>query len=142
MTRTSEAAEPLPTIWRASDELWEKVEPVLAELDPPAATGRPRVNQRAALDAVIYRMRSGCQWNVLPAEYPDDSSVHRTFQRWVARGVLPRLWAVLVEGCDELGGVDWQWQSADCCLGKARHGGTKSAPIRPTGPRTAPSGAC
>jgi putative transposase len=141
MAHISEAAEPLPTIWRASDELWSKVEAVLAELDPPAATGRPRVDQRRALDAVIYRMRTGCQWNQLPGEYPDDSSVHRAFQRWVKLGVLPRVWAVLVEDCEELGGVDWQWQSADCCLGKARHGGTRSAPTRRTGPRTAPSGA-
>jgi putative transposase len=142
MARTSEAAEPLPTIWHASDELWARVEPVLAELDPPAATGRPRIDPRGAFDAVIYRGRTGCQWNALPDQYPDDASVHRTFQRWVDRGVLARLWAALVEDCEELGGVDWQWQSADCCLGKARHGGTRSAPTRPTGPRTAPSGAC
>lgn len=53
--------KPLPTIWRVPDELWEIIEPILAEHDPPKSTGRPRVDQRAALDAVIFRMRSGCQ---------------------------------------------------------------------------------
>ena len=71
-------------------------------------------------------MRSGCQWNALPEEYGDDSSVHRTLQRWVKRGVLSKLWALLVRECEELGGVDWRWQSADCALGKARFGGMTS----------------
>jgi len=142
MARKKKERPPLPTIWHAGDELWAEVEHVLAEYDPPANYGPDRVDQRAAFDGVIYRMRSGVQWNHLPAEYGDDSSVHRTFQRWVKRGVLARLWALLVKDCEELGGVDWQWQSADCALGKARHGGIKWEPTRPTGPRTAPSVAC
>ena len=36
-------------------------------------------------------MRSGCRWNHLPKEYPDDSSVHRTYQRWQRLGVLDRI---------------------------------------------------
>ena len=71
----------LPTIWRVPDELWEKIEPVIAEHDPPKHTGRRRIGARAALDAIIYRLRTGCQWNQLPKEFPDDSSVHRTFSR-------------------------------------------------------------
>jgi putative transposase len=125
MGRRRKQVKPLPTIWRVPDALWEKVEPVLAELDPPKATGRPRIDARAALDAIIYRMRTGCQWNQLPKEFPDDSSVHRTFQRWQQRGVLARLWQVLVEDGDQLGGVDWQWQAADGAMGKARFGGTR-----------------
>lgn len=142
MARPRKEREPLPTIWHADDALWAKVEGVLAECDPPARFGPDRVDQRRAFDGVIYRMRGGVQWNRLPQEYGDDSSVHRTFQRWVRRGVLARLWAVLVDACDELRGVDWQWQSFDCALGKARHGGIRSARTRPTGRRTAPSAAC
>ena len=140
--RKKQAAEPLPTIWNADDRLWKEVEAVLTELDPPARFGPDRIDQRKAFDGVIYRMRSGVQWNYLPKEYGDDSSVHRTFQRWVKRGVLDRLWGLLVKACEELGGVDWQWQSADCALGKARHGGIKSERTQPTGRRTARSAAC
>lgn len=142
MARKKKARQPLPTIWHADDVLWAEVEKVLEAHDPPAAYGPDRIDQRSAFDGVIFRMRSGCQWNRLPEEYGDDSSVHRTFQRWVGRGVLKHLWAALVRGCEELGGVDWQWQSADCALGKARHGGIKSERTQPTGRRTAPSGAC
>ena len=120
----------MPTIWRIPDELWESVKPVVDEHDPPAKTGRPRIDQRAALDGIIFVMRSGCQWNQLPKEFPDDSSVHRTRQRWVRLGIFERIWALVVEDCEELGGVDWQWQAADAAMGKARLGGIKSERTR------------
>jgi len=123
MTEKMSEQKPLPTIWRTPDELWEKIEPILADYDPPKSTGRSRVDQRAALDAIIFRLRTGCQWNRLPTEFPDDSSVHRTFQRWIELGVLDRIWAALVEECEELGGVEWEWQAAVGAMGKARFGG-------------------
>ena len=125
MARHKRAVEPLPTIWNCPDELWDNIVlPTLHELDPEPHTGRPRIKQREALDGIIYQMRSGCQWNHIPKEFGNDASIHRTFQRWIARGVLERIWAKLVETCDELGAVDWVWQSADAALGKARFGGS------------------
>ena len=123
MAKRRRKDEPLPTIWHVPDELWELIKPLIDTYDPRAVTGRPRTDPRAALDGIIFRLRSGCQWNRLPKEFGDDSSVHRTFQTWVKLGVLERIWAVMIEHCDELGGVDWQWQSADAALGKARFGG-------------------
>ncbi len=123
MARTRHEVKELPTIWRVPDDLWGIIAPILAEVDPPKRTGRPRIDARDALDAIIYRLRSGVQWNQLPAEFPDDSSVHRTFQRWRQRGLFERIWAAVVERCAALGGVDWEWQAADGMLGKARMGG-------------------
>jgi len=127
MARRKKAVEPLGTIWEVNDELWNIIQNNLAQLDPPAATGRPRTGQREALNGIIYVMRSGCQWNQLPQQFGDDSSVHRTMQRWIAKGVFQQIWAVLIENCQELGGVDWDWQSADGAMGKARFGGMMSA---------------
>ena len=128
MARKRRTPKVLPTIWRVPDELWERIEPVLNELDPPARTGRKRIEARPALDGIIYEMRTGCQWNVLPKEFGDDSSVHRTYQRWIGKGILDRIWALLVNECEELGGVDWQWQAADAAMGKARFGGAPWVP--------------
>ena len=100
----------LPTIWEVNDELWEIIQSILDELDPPAVTGRPRTGQREALNGIIYQMRSGCQWNQLPGRFGDDSSVHRTMQRWIRKGVFQRIWVLLVENCEKLGGVDFEWQ--------------------------------
>ena len=83
--------------------LWERIEPVILQLDPPKARGRKRA-ERKMLEGIIFRMRSGCL-NHLP-ELGDDSTIHRTFQRWVGGGVLEGIWAALIEECQELGGVD------------------------------------
>lgn len=142
MARRQHEVNILPTLWEVSDELWNTIKRILNEIDPPRDTpGRGRIDQRAALNGIIYQMRSGCQWNHLPRQFGDDSSVHRTFQRWVTKGVLEAIWAQLVENCQELGGVDWNWQSADGAMGKARLGGTTSAPTPRIAARMAPSGA-
>ncbi len=127
MARRNKKVTVLPTIWEVDDELWNVIQSILDELDPPAKTGRPRTPLRAALNGIIFRMRSGCQGNQLPEKFGDDSSVHRTMQRWIRKGIFERIWAVLVENCEELGGVNWQWQSADGAMSKARFGGILSA---------------
>lgn len=83
MARWKKEPKPLPTIWRVDDALWATVEQVLAEFDPPARFGRDRIDQRKALDGVVFRMRRGIQSNELPKEFGDDSNVPRMFQRWV-----------------------------------------------------------
>jgi putative transposase len=124
--------EDLPTIWEIPDALWARIGPIIAALDPPKPTGRPRIDARQALEAILFRLRSDCQWNHLPQDLPDDSSVYRTFQRWIAPRVFDRVWAELVAACAELGGVDWEWQAADGALGKARLGGPhRPQPDRP-----------
>jgi putative transposase len=126
MGRTHRQDKPLETIWEISDELWQRIEPILLKDAPPKPKthgGRPRIDWRSAIDGIIFRLRSGCQWNKLPKHFGDDSSVHRWFQRWCCNGVLEQIWAALVEECDDLGAVNWRWQAVDGRLGKARFGG-------------------
>jgi putative transposase len=126
MGRTRRQDKPLETIWEINDDLWQRIEAILLKDAPPkpkANGGRPRIDWRSAIDGIIFRLRSGCQWNKLPKHFGDDSSVHRWFQRWCRNGILEQVWAALVEECDELGAVNWRWQAADGRLGKARFGG-------------------
>ena len=117
--------QPLGTIWTVPDPLWERILPILQEFWPTKGTGRHHADWRLALNGIIFRMRSGCQWQELPRKFGPKSTVHDWFQRWCEGGVMERLWAELVKKCDELGAVDWQWQAADGRLGKARFGGKK-----------------
>ena len=55
-------------------------------MDPPKSTGLKRVDSRRMLDGIVFRIRSGCQWNRLPRDLGDDSIIHRTFQPWVELG--------------------------------------------------------
>jgi len=128
MPRKKKNVPPLPTIWEIDDHLWERIKPLLAVAYPPSPKGgRPRtVDFRATINACIHRMRSGCQWNQMPKHWGDDSTVHRWFSRWCEDGMFEQIWALLLSACDELGGLDWKWQSADGCMNKARFGGEKN----------------
>ena len=59
--------KPLPAIWDVPDDLWARIEPVILQIDPPKARGRKRTDQRKMLEGIIFRMRSGCQWNHWPS---------------------------------------------------------------------------
>jgi transposase len=93
---TSNLLSEAPTYWEISDERWEAIKALLQKLDPPRVTGRRRIDQRAALNAMIYRARTNCRWNKMPKHLPDDSSVHRTMQRWVKLGVFAEIWQIVV----------------------------------------------
>lgn len=131
----------LGVIWEISDALWKRIEPILKEFWPRKRTGRPPADWRRILNGIIFRMRSGCQWEQLPEKFGPKSTVHDWFQRWNKAGVMAKIMAVLVEECEEAGGVGWQWQSADSAMAKARFGGIKSARIPRIERKTAPSAA-
>ena len=121
--------EELDTVWELPDAAWERIDPIIKEHTPWGKRGpKPWIDFRQALNGIIFRLRSGCQWNKLPKEFGDDSRIHHWFQVWCRSGVFERIWAALVEECAELDGVDWEWQSADGCMNKARFGGEKNRP--------------
>lgn len=128
-------------IWEVADSLWQRIEPILVAYWPRKPTGRRTADWRKALNGIIFRLRTSCQGNKLPKQFGDDSTVHRWFQRWCRDGVMAKIWAVLVEECVELGGVDWEWQAADGAVAKARFGGKKRAAIPRIGASPAASGA-
>jgi putative transposase len=71
----------IPTLWEVPDQLWERIEKLIDDFDPPAPTGRRCEDARKVLDGLIFRFRTGCQWNHIPRVYGNDSTLHRTFQR-------------------------------------------------------------
>jgi putative transposase len=131
----------LGVIWEIPDSLWERIEPILAEFWPRKKTGRPAAKWRKMLNAIIFRMRTGCQWDQLPEKFGPKSTAHDWFQRWNQGGVMEKIMAVLVAECDEAEAVGWDWQSADGALAKARFGGIKSVPIPRIERKTAPNAA-
>ena len=114
--------------WRIPDALWSEIEPLLpAGKAHPLGGHNPRVDNRRAMDAIFFVLRTGCQWNALNATgLCSSSSAHRRFQEWVAAGVFRRLWALEVASYDELVGLDWDWLAMDGAMTKAPLGGGKN----------------
>ena len=117
--------------WRCSDEFWAFVEPLLPVHvnQDPLGRGRHRREDRDAMDAILFVLRTGCQWNALNATgICSSSTAHRRFQEWTQAGVFLKLWQSGLEVYDELKGLDWSWQSLDGAMTKAPLGGGKNRP--------------
>jgi putative transposase len=110
------------TIWRVDDDLWALLEPVLRVDKARKKPGRPRRDDRAIFDGLIWLTRTGAQWSHLPRAFGPKSTVHERFTEWIATGALPRAWAVLLRAYDHDIGLDWTWQAADGCIVKAPFG--------------------
>lgn len=78
-----------------SDQEWK----ILAPLIPPAKPGgRPRKwPMRKILNAVFYVVRTGCQWRLLPHDFPPWSTVHHYFRLWRLDGTWEKINALLRE---------------------------------------------
>ena len=67
-----------------TDEQWAQIEPTLAR---NGTWGRPReVDLRAVVNAIFYLVRTGCQWRLLPRDFPHPSTVRYYFDKWRADG--------------------------------------------------------
>lgn len=113
--------------WRTPDGLWAEIQPLLPPRKPhPLGGHNPRVDDRRAMDAIFFRLRTGCQWNALNATgICSSSSAHRRFQEWAAAGVFHELWRRGLTKYDALQGIDWSWLAADGAMTKAPLGGEK-----------------
>jgi putative transposase len=114
--------------WRIPDALWERIVPLLPALPyHPLGCHNPRVADRKAMDAIFFRLRTGCQWGALDATgICKHSSAHRRFQEWAAAGVFVNLWATGLEEYDQIKGLDWQWLAMDGAMTKAPLGGERT----------------
>jgi len=72
-----------------TDAEWRILEPLI----PPAkAGGHPRTtDMRAVCDAIYYQLKTGCQWEMLPHEFPPPSTVYSYYRKWQRRGVWEHL---------------------------------------------------
>jgi putative transposase len=107
------------------EALWAQM---LRVLPPPKARkkdGRPRMDDRHAMTAMVYVLRTGCQWKALPRSLGAASTVHDRFQEWREARVFERLWQEGLLLDDELKGREWEWQAMDGARTKAPLGGEK-----------------
>jgi putative transposase len=82
----------LPTIRKIPNDLWDEIKLLLPSEKPNNTTGRPVISFRKVLDGILYILRTGCQWKMLPKEYGSGSTCHRRFQEWTVSKVFQRLY--------------------------------------------------
>jgi transposase len=104
--------------------LWDRTVPLLASQKRKQKVGRSRMNDRKAMSAIFYVLRTGCQWNALPRSLTS-STVHDRFQEWRTAGVFKRMWIDGLSVYDRKTGIDWKWQAMDGVITKAPLGGKR-----------------
>lgn len=84
------------------DREWLLIEPYLPK---PRRIGRPRTtNLREVVNAILYMAASGCQWALLPKQFPPPSTVQRYFYEWRDTGLLRTINHYLVAAARDLEG--------------------------------------
>ena len=117
-----------------SDELWAIVAPLLPPEPPKPKGGRPRVPDRAALTGIIFVLKTGIQWEMLPQEMECGSGVTcwRRLRAWQRRGVWKRLHRTLLERLAAADRIDWSRAALDSRSVPAKKGGVRPAGTRQT----------
>jgi len=115
--------------WEVSDAFWERVEPLVPQRPARRARrkyqrnpggGRKPKEPRQVFEAIVYVLRTGCQWKALPRErFGSASAIHKRFQEWEKAGFFVALWQAGLAEYDEMEGIAWRWQSIDGALLKA-----------------------
>src|SRR5262245_54763543 len=97
--------------WRITDQLWRKIEPLLpARPKHPLGFHNPRVPDRDAMNAILFVLRTGCQWNALRSTgICSSSSAHRRFLEWTEARVFEKAWVQSLRDYDSFVGIDWSW---------------------------------
>ena len=111
--------------YQIPDALWEQIVRVLPPPKVRKKDGRPRMEDRHAMTAMVYVLRTGCQWKALPRRLGAPSTVPDRVQDWRAAPVCERLWQAGLLTYDTLTGLEWEWQAMDGAMTKAPLGGEK-----------------
>ena len=107
------------------DSLWLIIEPLLPCPPPRPKGGRPPVTARAALTGILFVLRTGIPWEMLPAEMGCGSGVTcwRRLRDWQAAGVWDRLHRELLRRLHDADRIDWNRACVDSSSIAAKKGG-------------------
>jgi transposase len=115
-----------------TDEPWETIEPLLPPEPPKPKGGRPRIDDRAALTGIVFVLKSGIPWEMLPQEMGCGSGMTcwRRLKEWQEAGVWESLHLALLDRLGENDRIDWERASLDSASIPAKRGAPKPERIR------------
>jgi transposase len=116
---------------RLSDDQWERIREHFPEENiPPERPGRRPVPARQVLEAVLWILNTGAQWQMLPQCYPNYKTVHRRFQQWCEREILRGILVDLANELRDRGEIDERECFIDATFASAKGGGAEIGPTR------------
>jgi transposase len=128
--------------WIVSDALWERVQPLLPKVERRFRyPGRRRLDDRAALQGILFVLHTGIAWRHLPLElgFGSGSTCYRRMIDWQEAGVWERLHALLLSELRAVGEIEWSRAVADSSHVQAKKGAPRRARAQSIEPETAPN---
>lgn len=114
------------------DELWQIIEPLLPPPKPRRFRfpGRKPIGNRQALTGILFVLRTGIAWNLLPLELGCGSGMTclRRLHEWQKAGVWQKLHETLLAKLQQADKLDWSRAVVDSSSVRAIHGGDKTGP--------------
>ncbi len=116
------------------DALWERIEPLIPKRAPRPQGGRPPLSDRQALTGILFVLKSGIPWELLPQEMGCGSGMTcwRRLRDWQAAGLWDRLHRVLLDELGQADRIDWSRAALDASNVRAKGGAKKQARTRRT----------
>ncbi len=93
--------------YRISDSVWEQVEPLLPPELPGSNGDPPRMDNRKAMEAILYVLHVGCKWKEIPSSLGAPSTIHGRFREWRKAGLFQRMWRTGILKYDEFRTLFW-----------------------------------
>ncbi len=123
------------------DGLWEAIEPFLPKEPPKPKGGRPRVPDRAALAGIVFVLKTGIPWQMLPTELGCGSgwTCWRRLRDWQAAGVWEKVHERVLNWLGDQAAIDWRRASLDSLSVRAKKGASRRDRTRSTAASPAPS---
>lgn len=114
------------------DELWTAIEPLLPPHKPRPKGGRPPIPDRAVLTGILFVLKTGIPWEMLPPQMGCGSGMTcwRRLQAWHRAGVWERLHKVFLDRLGEADRVDWSRAAIDTSTVPAPGGAKKPGRIQ------------
>ena len=110
---------------RVEDRLWELIEPLIPPRPAPRGPGgRPRINDRAALEGILFVLDTGCRWRDLPEQLGCGSghTAWRRLREWQDAGVWDRLHQLVLDGLSDADVLDWSRGCVDAVSVRSKRG--------------------
>jgi transposase len=126
---------------RVSEAMWQVIEPLLPRHEPSPKGGRPPVSDRACLEGIIFVLKTGMPWQMLPTSlgYGSGSTCWRRFHAWTELGVWPELHRRLLRVLGRRGKLNLERAVIDSASVRALKGGRTPGRTPRTEPRMAAS---